>query len=104
MDRCPMRRLEQSCTLSRMSMKDWGSGGIYLRGKTWWIHYPTGSRTLRESTKTGDEGKARKILRSKLAEVYGKHGRGPQTAARVTVSELLDDLVRDYEINRKTVW
>lgn len=99
-----MRATGQSCTIPRMSKGNWGSGGIYLRGKTWWIHYPTGSRTLRESTKTGDEAKARKVLRGKLADVYGKNGHGPQTAARVKVSELLDGLVRDYEINRKTLW
>jgi len=73
--------------LAGMSQEDWGAGGIYQRGKTWWVHYPTGSGTLRESARTRDERVARKFLRTNLTS-------GPEPS-RVSVSELLDDLLID---------
>lgn len=82
--------------LAGMSKTDYGAGGVYQRGKTWWVHYPTGSGTIRESAHTRDEKAARKVLRTKLG------GSGP--TSKISVSELLDDLLLDYEIKRKTLW
>lgn len=86
-----------------MSKEHWGEGGVYLRGATWWIHYPTGGRTIRESSKSADEKAARKLLRKRLAEIQSQRFAGP-AIERVMVTELLDDLLTDYEINRKTLW
>lgn len=85
-----------------MSRKHWGSGSIYLRGRRLWISYPCGGKQKKESAKTDSEAQAAKLLRQRLAEV-GKYGTtGPQFD-KVRVSELLDDLIRDYEINDKSV-
>ncbi len=83
--------------LAGMSKTDYGAGGVYLRGKTWWVHYPTGLGTLRESAHTQDEKAARRFLRTKLGSD------GPSTS-RVSVSELFADLVRDHAIRKRSGW
>lgn len=82
--------------LATMSKENWGEGTLYLRGTTYWIQYCVNGRRRRESTKTGDERKARKFLREKL----GKAERGELPETNVTISRLLDNLLRFYDTSR----
>lgn len=79
---------------------------VYLRGATCWIRYsgprPDGSwGQIRESAKTGDVEKAKKLLRDRLRGVANhrdgiRRFQGP-FQERVTVGQLLDNLERFYE-------
>ena len=40
-----------------------GDGGIYRRGKVWWVTYYHRGQQVRESAHTTDEEKAKKFLR-----------------------------------------
>ena len=68
----------------------------------WWIEFYHGGRQVRESSKSRKYKDAEGLLRQRLAELQGGNYAGPR-AERVTVGELLDDLVADYETNEKSV-
>ncbi len=79
-----------------------GDGSIYRRkGSTcWWIKYHRNGRPYRESTQTMDEGKARKFLKLRLAEITSDTFVDPKSR-RVRVQELAEDFLRDYRINER---
>lgn len=52
--------------------REYGSGGVYLRGKTYWITYRVSGRKINESAETHDKKVAEQKLRERLVEV----GRG----------------------------
>lgn len=87
-----------------MSKQHWGSGSIYARkGSSFlWISYPCNGKQRKESSKSANPAAAAKLLRQRLSEL-GAHGMTGQTFAKVTVSDLLDDLYTDYEVNGKSV-
>jgi len=82
--------------LTRMSKDNWGEGTLYLRGKTYWIQYCVNGKRRRQSTKTTDIRKARKILRDKLTGA--QRGDSPETNVRI--ERLLDNLLRFYSESR----
>lgn len=83
-------------TLSPMSKDNWGEGSVFLRGKTFWVQYSVHGHRRRESAKTKDERKAIKFLREKLTAAQG----GALPKPKVSVGELLDNLLRFYRNNR----
>jgi integrase len=75
-------------------------GSIYLRGRTWWLKYYRSGQPFYESSESSKCSDAQRLLEQRRAEIYtGTHL--DSAARRVTVAELLDDLVRDYRINGK---
>ncbi len=90
------RALEKFATITVMSKDSWGEGIVFLRGKTWWIQYSINGQRQRESAKTGDERKARKMLREKLTAAQG--GEAPQS--KILIGRLLDDLLLFYAQKR----
>jgi integrase len=80
-----------------------GDGNLYKRGETWWIAYYVDGKQQRESAKTNDEEKARKVLRAKLKEVHA-HECDPmkpfitQQKRRRTVSDLMDALEKNIHV------
>src|SRR5262245_45129238 len=75
-----------------------GAGSVYLRGQTWWLKYYQDGKGIRESS--GSPLAA--VALAKLKERVGQVATGEQVnvkADRVTVGELLDDLVADYKAN-----
>jgi integrase len=75
--------------------------GTVITLPTLWIEYYRNGRKYRESTHSTKQGDAERLLKKRQAEIYiGTFG-GVQ-AERVLVSELLDDLIADYEINGKS--
>jgi integrase len=72
-----------------------GSGHLYQRGRIWWMQYFVGSERVRESCETEDREQAARTLHRRLGS--------PQLAAtpeKVTVGDLIDLLVDDYEFRK----
>jgi integrase len=79
-----------------------GSGSVYQRGKTWWLSYYVNGTQVKESAKTKDRAKARRILQGKLGQLA--EGRLVLGADKVTFVGLLDLVEQEYQQNnRKTV-
>jgi len=86
-------------------------GSIYRRRKrqtdgtvstlpVWWIKYYRNGRALRESSHSEDYAEAQRLLKKRQGEIVtGKFvGLGVE---RICVSKLFDDVVQDYELNRR---
>lgn len=71
-----LRLIEESTVAEKKRRRDYGSGMVYLRGKTWWISFylPDGER-IWKSAKTRDKEAAEHLLREELVSV----GRGEST-------------------------
>jgi integrase len=77
-----------------------GQGRIFRRGETWWIAYSRSGQEFRESSASAREADAKRLLRQRLGEIHAGRFVGP-VQERVTFGELLDGLIRDYQINGK---
>jgi hypothetical protein len=84
-----------------------GNGRIFARkGSSFlWCAYFLRNREFRESTGTSDPKKAERFLRRRLYEL-GADRTGSKTFAgpqqeRVTVNEILDDMVDNYKLGGK---
>src|SRR5215831_17329891 len=81
-----------------------GEGGLYLRGKTWWIRYSFRGKPRRESSGSSDPAVAQKRLDRRMKQVWADR-QGLQTfipkADKVLISELLDALTKEYQRNRR---
>src|SRR5437870_267754 len=79
-----------------------GSGGIFLRGLTWWIRYRRRGRQIRETSGSSDPAVAQKKLDKRTKEIWAER-QGLQAfvpkAEKVYVDELLDELEKDYKLN-----
>jgi integrase len=71
-------------------------GRIFRRGVTWWIAFYHRGYEHRESAGSEKPADAKRLLKKRLAEIHGGRFVGPE---RVTLSELLDALKLDYELN-----
>ncbi|HEY1759967.1 MAG TPA: site-specific integrase [Bryobacteraceae bacterium] len=80
-----------------------GTGRIYQQkgSSIWWIKFYRNGEPFRESTGTSDKRKAIRALNLRLAEVTIGKFVGPQIE-RILISELAEDLLRDYRINGKS--
>lgn len=70
----------------------YGLGGVFQRGRVWWVRWSCGGTEYRQSSESEKEADAVRLLKKKLGEV----GRGRVVApseARVTVEELADELI-----------
>src|SRR5712691_10362418 len=84
-------------------------GRTFLRGETFWIAYfapgQNGNvREIRESSHSKRESDAKKLLRQRVREVGNDRAgirrfQGP-AGERITVAELIDDLLVEYETQR----
>ena len=81
-----------------------GMGGVFKRKNSnfWWIRYSHRGKEFRESSGSPDRRQAEKFLKQRLKEIGSDqlgHKRfiGPQEE-RVTVEELLQDLVADHRL------
>ena len=77
-----------------------GSGSIYKRGKTYWLHYYVDGNSVSESARTSDRAEARRILQAKIGQVAEGRYTGP-AAERVTFEDLVQGLLNDYRANAK---
>jgi len=76
-----------------------GQGGVYRRGRTWWITYSIGGQKFRESAGTTVHGDAAKLLTQRLTE----RGRGisRRDLEKVTFPELAGLITADYAKNAR---
>jgi integrase len=72
-----------------------GTGSLRLRGGIWWLRYYHDGKLVEESSKTGDEQQARKLLRRRLKAADTPLFVAPQ-AQRVMFEDLCDLLRRDH--------
>ena len=75
-----------------------GDGSIFLRGAVWWIKYYRNGKPYRETSGSGKESDARKLLKKRLGEIALGRFVGPD-AERVTIRELGEQYLTDYRIN-----
>ena len=73
-----------------------GQGCLYRRGSTWWIGYVSPRGYVRESSGSEVRADALDLLKKRQADVLGGWNPG---ARKTTVNELLDVLLRDYEMH-----
>jgi hypothetical protein len=66
----------------------------------WWIKYYQGGRTIRETTRTTQETKARRILRAREGDIERGIPINPKMG-RITFEEAANDLLNDYAVNGK---
>jgi integrase len=82
-----------------------GTGSILrMKGSTaLWIKYHRNGKPIRESAHTTKVKEAEKLLRARLATISTGSYVGPKLE-KVRISELADDLIREYRINgRKSI-
>jgi integrase len=80
-----------------------GTGRIYNQklSSILWIQYYRDGKMHRESTGTADKRKATRILSRRPAEISTASFTAPDVA-RIRISELAEDFLRDYRINGRT--
>lgn len=75
-------------------------GSIFLRGKIQWIKYYRNGKPYRESSKSEDEAKAKRLLKFREAQIETGVFKGLK-AERVKFDEIAQDYLNDYKINTK---
>ena len=70
-----------------------GTGGVFLRGKTWYIHYSSQGILHKESAKTRVKSDAIALLKQRTGEA----ARGEIAIGNPTMETLLDGVLEDYE-------
>ena len=76
-----------------------GEGGLFRRGRVYWIAYVVNGKKVWETSKSVKEKDARDLLQLRLGEV--RSGRTTSAdAEKVTVAQLADGVVSDYRANK----
>lgn len=85
-----------------MGKRRQGSGGVYRRGRVYWIRYNVNGDQQRESAHTSDKAEARRLLDKRLGE--RAEGRLIVGADKVTFEDLVEGFLADLKANsRKTL-
>jgi len=74
-----------------------GIGRILKRGSIWWVAYSHRGTEYRESSHSGSESQAKKLLRKRITEVSG--GKFIPNEDRLTFEEMVQYLTNDYQVN-----
>ena len=91
--------MTQKPQFGRIFRRKWKKpDGTVVELPTWWIEYYNG-RHIRESSKSERYRDAERLLKTRNSEALS----GSSVVRPVKVSELLDDLLRDYELNGKSI-
>jgi integrase len=80
-----------------MSREMHGHGTVYQRGSVWWIQYSQRGKVYRESTHSGNESKARKLLKNRIGEASTGKVIGP-LAEKVTLTDMKEALLANYRL------
>jgi hypothetical protein len=75
-------------------------GAIYKRGNVYWVKYYRGGRPFYESSGSTTREDAKRLLQLREGDIARGVPVTPQVN-RLTIDELLADVVIDYEVNRK---
>ena len=79
-----------------------GMGRIFKRGSVYWVAYYHRGEEHRESSRSENENKARKLLKKRIGETSRGQLIGP-TEEKLMFDDLAKFLLTDYEINRQTI-
>lgn len=96
----PMPRKPQFGRIYRRTWKK--PDGTTVELPTWWIEYYSGGAQRRESSKSEKYRDAEHLLKTRQSEMLSGTIAHPR-AERTTVSDLLENLVSDYDLNGKDV-
>src|SRR5215831_1830770 len=75
-----------------------GFGTLLLRGRIWWIRYSVHGQRREESSRSPEQRKALRLLRTRVEERKGSLI-NPAAEARVRMDVLFDTLAKDYRDN-----
>ncbi|MBN1443140.1 MAG: tyrosine-type recombinase/integrase [Planctomycetes bacterium] len=75
-----------------------GQGRVFRRGEIWWCAYFRRGKEFRESSGSTKEADAKRLLKKRLGEIHAGSFIAP-AKERLTVPELLEAVVLDYEVN-----
>jgi integrase len=75
----------------------YGTGSVFLRGKTYWLQFRVRGRAVRESAHTDVRRAAEKLLRERLTAA--DTGKITPDSGKVLLKDLLKLLTEDYEAN-----
>jgi integrase len=75
-------------------------GSIYQRGTIYWIKYYRNGQPFRESSRSDSYEEAERLLKLRNGEIVTGKFTG-LTPERIRLSDLFDDLVEDYRINKR---
>jgi integrase len=73
-------------------------GMIYLRGKTYWVKYYRNGKPYRESSKSEEIGKAKRLLKIREGQCESGTFTGLKIE-RILFDELKQDILNDYRLN-----
>lgn len=83
-----------------MLKRSYGRGGLYRRGRVWWLKYYVDRYPVFESAKTRDKRRAEDLLKQRLAEA--ELNQLPDFQSRkVNVEEILTLLRSDYRLRKR---
>ena len=75
-------------------------GSIYKRGEIFWLKYYRNGKSYRESSNSGKESEAKRLLKKREGEI--SDGKIPGIYfERIRFNELSDDFLADYRVNGK---
>ena len=83
-----------------MPKRGHGEGGLYRRGRIWWLKYYVDRYPVYESGRTKDKKVAETLLRKRLAQVELNQVPDPETRT-LKVEELLRLLISDYSVHKR---
>jgi integrase len=75
-------------------------GSIYKRGRIYWIKYYRDGRAMRESSESTKESDAKTLLAKREGAIANGLRITPKSL-RITIDELLNDVIDDYRANRR---
>lgn len=85
-----------------MAKRPYGTGCVFQRGRIWWIKYSPGdgAKPVFESSKSTDEGKAKKLLAQRTGQVASGEFFGI-SVERATIKDVVQLVVDDYKLMGK---
>lgn len=81
-------------------MKHRGLGGVYQRGKVWWLYYSFRGRPLRESSGSTVRNDAVKLLKRRMGEMGKGQLHGPDME-KTTFDDLVKIIQDEYRMNER---
>jgi integrase len=75
-------------------------GMIYKRGKTFWIKYYRNGKPFYESSRSGKEGDAKRLLKLREGQI-AEHKFPGLRIEKIRFDEIAEDLIRDYKLNSR---
>lgn len=76
-----------------------GLGGVYQRGRIWWIHYSVRGARYQESARSPERMQAVRLLKRRISEIERGRLVGP-SIERTRIDDLAAMITTDYKMNK----